>query len=85
MHIEGFQFQIFFSEVKNKDKAKQAKTKKNKNQSEQKTQDEDKTDEEKRLEKSEVYESKYVKEIIENFNHVLDLMEQQEKDMKVFL
>lgn len=40
---------------------------------------------EKRTEKSEVYESKYVKQLIQNFNHVLEMMEDQEREMKVFI
>lgn len=32
-----------------------------------------------------MYESKFVKQIIENFNHVLTLIEQQEQELKVFM
>lgn len=57
-----------------------AKIKKKQQQSEEQPSIQDK-----RTEKSEVYESKYVKQIIQNFNHVLEMIENQEREMKVFL
>lgn len=44
-----------------------------------------KSEEEKRIDRSEVYESKYVKDIIENFNHVLELIDEQERELKMFV
>ena len=51
------------------------KIKKNKNEEPETQTLPEKTPEEKRTEKSEVYESKFVKEIIANYNNVLRLIE----------
>jgi hypothetical protein len=47
--------------------------------------DEDKQPTTKKLEKSEVFESKHVKSIIETFNNVLNLIENQEKELNEFI
>ena len=46
------------------------------------------TDEEpttKKIEKTEIFESKHVKSIIETFNNVLNLIENQEKELNEFI
>lgn len=38
-----------------------------------------------KVEKSELFESKFVKQFIETFNNVLELMDQQEKELNEYI
>lgn len=88
-HIEGIKFEIHYVEDPSKSvgnggagkikgliaKMKEKKEKKKKNDEGEPV----------KKEKTDVFESKYVKNIIEAFNNVLGLIDQQDKELDMFI